>query len=1501
MGIPKFYRWLSERFPLINQYVSSTSPIPEFDNLYLDMNGIIHNCFHPKDDNSPKSAKFLEQELFLLIFAYIDKLFQIIKPKKTFYMAIDGVAPRAKMNQQRARRFKTAKDSKEAFEAALAKGDEVEKPLDSNCITPGTEFMARLSTHLHYFITRKIQEDAAWQQCRVIFSGHEVPGEGEHKIMEFIRAMKSQPGYQPNQRHCIYGLDADLIMLSLVSHEPLFALLREEVTFGPANTVVKKTNTAQRFQLLHISILRESFNMEFQHVVDKLPFAFNLERVIDDWVFMCCFVGNDFMPCLPTMDIAEGGLNTLLDLYKQLLPGMGGYLTDCGVVNLERAEALLTALGQFEESVLLGRQADEQQSRRRPRHRPNRFQERDIEGDDAGEADEEDSEAEFSLFGSRSEYYSRKLNLDVSATESLETLKRCYAEALQWVMAYYYKGVPSWGWFFPYNYTPLASDLTGLHKYQIQFNLGKPFLPFQQLLGVLPGASAGLLPEAYQELMLRSSSPIIDFYPGEFPIDMDRKRHAWEGIPILPFIDEQRLLFNLPNDSRITVIERKRNSFGEAFEYKYDRSVEPYKCMSTLPGVLPHINGCRVRQTVFLLPPMPASGFVPDIVPGQLMGWNTPAGFPTFGTMPHSSFHAAGKVNVFGRPSKMQSLVVVVEPDDDLLANPDADTVAAQLMGKIIWVNWPYLVEARVVGAEDMKKAIYCEGGETSTVERDQYVMDKFRRDCETIASNELTKHGLQTGAVKCVLTVEPVVGVTRHLDGSLKKRFGDEQFQVALQLTQAHHANPDRRFAECLPQSSTDQFPVGSQGVYTAKFAPGCVCTITGHDEKNQLNVLVDLIPEPPAFAIQIMRQFRDNYVQPYRIAKELGLSMNLLSMMSSSMLANPGRKDIGMAMKFERRNLQLPGYTRRRPDGQWEFSDLAKQALVDYVNAFPELFAMIRKNEGARMVDISAAYPDVDPEEQLEKITKWIAKHPVSGRQLVTVGALHVTDAACKSLQAFVDQFYASEQGKAAKKVVNGVPASALCPPLSDDMVLHAPNNLFLGCRVVSIASGGGVPFGLRGTVVALLDDRADVIFDSEFMRGTPLGGRCSNLRGFTCSRYQLYNLNLNSSPPPELVPVTVKAPSQVQLQLEAMAQVQAIAQAQAEGRPLPVLQQQQHQQYHSQSPDSRQSPHQRQQRGPREPRQPHQPRQAQDAPQEGAAPQAQHRGPREPRQHQQPQDGAPQAPQQKQARPPKGDGAWSKGQPRQPKPHAEQPKHVQQASAQAPDAAQIPPPAAFMPPPQGYPMPYPPPYVPQHYMMMPPPMYHQGAAAHFPPPPATGVPPMLMQLMAAAQAAQGQLPPPPPTASTESAQQQPSQQAAPSTQQQQQSTPQAVKTPPVPAAFLPPQLYMAPPPQVQSPASPAPALQAAQPSQQPTQQQTAQQGLISSVMSRIAHNPFMDPIQDNAMRTLNPDFQPREQREPRQHREPREQREHREPREPKQKVWKAKPGATAPAKDQ
>ena len=92
---------------------------------------------HPNDEDA--HFRMSEEQIFTSIFTYVDHLFGKIKPKKLFFMAVDGVAPRAKMNQQRSRRFRTAREARELREKAERKGEKLpeSKPFDSNCITPG--------------------------------------------------------------------------------------------------------------------------------------------------------------------------------------------------------------------------------------------------------------------------------------------------------------------------------------------------------------------------------------------------------------------------------------------------------------------------------------------------------------------------------------------------------------------------------------------------------------------------------------------------------------------------------------------------------------------------------------------------------------------------------------------------------------------------------------------------------------------------------------------------------------------------------------------------------------------------------------------------------------------------------------------------------------------------------------------------------------------------------------------------------------------------------------------------------------------------------------------------------------------------------------------------------------------------------------------------------------------------------------------------------------------
>merc|ERR1719210_1913000 len=362
--------------------------------MYLDMNGIIHPCCHPEDGPAPEDEEHMYENIFL----YLDRLFRIVRPKKLVFMAIDGVAPRAKMNQQRARLFRAAQEREEMErENQKLRADwEAEgralpnkgsgKFFDSNVITPGTNFLHKMSEAIRHYIHDRTSNDPLWHKLkpRVILSDANVPSEGEHKIMQFIRLQRAQPEYDPNTRHCLYGADADLIMLGLATHEAQFSIIREVVmpktekkcticggTGHVASECTGENEEAEDmgiqkpFQILSIPVLRQYLMLQFGELEHRMPESnpYDFERAIDDFVFMCFFVGNDFLPHLPSLSIRDGSIDQMLSLYTEILPSMETYLTDCGQVNLVQVEQFLEYLGGIEDQVFKNRLQQEAKKR----------------------------------------------------------------------------------------------------------------------------------------------------------------------------------------------------------------------------------------------------------------------------------------------------------------------------------------------------------------------------------------------------------------------------------------------------------------------------------------------------------------------------------------------------------------------------------------------------------------------------------------------------------------------------------------------------------------------------------------------------------------------------------------------------------------------------------------------------------------------------------------------------------------------------------------------------------------------------------------------------------------------------------------------------------------------------------------------------------------------------------------------------------------------------------
>lgn len=701
MGVPALFRWLSNKYPKIISPVieeddgdeihaprySDPNPNGEIDNLYLDMNGIVHPCSHPEHKPPPET----EDEMFLDVFEYTDRVLMMARPRKVLMIAVDGVAPRAKMNQQRARRFRSAQDAKIKDEETAreilereARGEIIDQAVkkklwDSNAITPGTPFMDQLAQALRYWVAYKLASDPGWADLQVIISDATVPGEGEHKLMSFIRSQRLDPSYNPNTRHCIYGLDADLIFLGLATHEPHFRVIREDVFADKRKVRVRdqlqvtdeeRAEIAARdrkkpFVWLHVNVLREYLAVELFN--PQTLFPFDLERAIDDWVFMCFFVGNDFLPHLPSLDVRDNGIDILVNCWKRCLPRLRGYITCDGVLNFEGVETLMANLAQKEDDIFFRRHQrearaeanhrqrkimleEERAMRRQNMLRVSKGQERaplqadmnmplmttsgevvdgfapllnlDIvanrgtitqaglnnadaaaalkklvdlkKGDEDGDvnmeettsvdpseteeprgqkrpapdSEEEDDGDPVKLWehGYHNRYYEAKFGCrgHDEIEETRRSVVRLYLEGILWVLLYYYQGCPLWTWYFPYHYAPFALDfrdvmeITGTEG--VVFDEGKPFRPFEQLMAVLPAASGHTLPEVFRGLMLNPDLPIIDFYPEDFKIDMNGAKMSWQGIALLPFIDEKRLL------------EAVQSKYPELTEYETDRN-----------------------------------------------------------------------------------------------------------------------------------------------------------------------------------------------------------------------------------------------------------------------------------------------------------------------------------------------------------------------------------------------------------------------------------------------------------------------------------------------------------------------------------------------------------------------------------------------------------------------------------------------------------------------------------------------------------------------------------------------------------------------------------------------------------------------------------------------------------------------------------------------------------------------------------------------------------------
>eukprot|EP00577_Skeletonema_sp_RCC1716_P004334 CAMPEP_0113422210 /NCGR_PEP_ID=MMETSP0013_2-20120614/28337_1 /TAXON_ID=2843 ORGANISM="Skeletonema costatum, Strain 1716" /NCGR_SAMPLE_ID=MMETSP0013_2 /ASSEMBLY_ACC=CAM_ASM_000158 /LENGTH=1367 /DNA_ID=CAMNT_0000309935 /DNA_START=266 /DNA_END=4369 /DNA_ORIENTATION=- /assembly_acc=CAM_ASM_000158 len=990
--------------------------MPEFDRLYLDMNGIIHCASHNNSEEELEKEKELnadnngnvtpelsasgitEEQIFQNVCYYLDRVVSdIVQPKQLVYLAIDGVAPRAKMNQQRSRRYRSGgekeiemhlmtlqstqgrngkynEDDNErmsreylieadggAFDgywstesnqargsqrftgtmtagsdsstvaspvASSANVDPKQHAFHSNSITPGTPFLYRCSQNILAFVRQKLETDPKWQDLTIIFSGHDVPGEGEHKIMDFIRHEKTKPGYDPNTRHCVFGQDGDLIMLGLATHEPHFCLLREEVVFDmarkkavqalaklenqkelnddsqvetvPAASVQPPLSAAiqsyihnSNFELLHLSVLRDYLALEFETSEFYPSSKYKLEPTIDDFVFMTFLVGNDFLPHMPALDIGEEAFDLIFYAYKKnrgkwLSDGRyrrtmsaeeeskthtinHPYLTDAGrITSGSRLESFLADVGRYEdpfyENKKLSMSEDNERMRKadkkagreslipsdeileqveqaeRERYRDMLIQKSaaedkielvedafspvtstqsipEVKFDSTGNESDDALISKFggilreslspegggvanikaakiddsSLVDLKGRYYYDKFGFTPFDAEKHLALRKAYLEGLVWTLEYYYRGCPSWEWYYPYHYGPMISDLVNLNsmledmsffsdkeepKPGVRRVAGEPLRPFEQLLGCLPPSSSYLLPEPYRWLMTSPDSPLIDFYPESFTVDMNGKRWPWEAVTLLPFIDSAKLsdaTRSLIDENKLTEEEKRLNQFGNAHVLT--------KSSTEILGESPWAYD--EDADVAFHPQLHAGTSVP---------------YPSFPSLKDAPIKKLNRrkvfANVFGLRSRYRT--ALLEMEDDLPPLPPVVLLAQKFIGTTVYFRYPILHEGLV-----------CSVSDSSVVYRGNEKPRKFSDDIRAKRKAQLAKmqktymigEGISgTGGwvlpqVDVTLTVRPLERIETSPDGTKAKVYAKSEVEVPLVAALFTPSQIDSRF----------------------------------------------------------------------------------------------------------------------------------------------------------------------------------------------------------------------------------------------------------------------------------------------------------------------------------------------------------------------------------------------------------------------------------------------------------------------------------------------------------------------------------------------------------------------------------------------------------------------------------------------------------------------------------------------------------------------------------
>lgn len=550
MGIPSYFSYIVKNHPkIIKKYYKNVLNV---DNLYLDCNSIIYDAYSRITFDTLTESVSLT--IINAVIKKIEEYLEIVAPKKTVIIAFDGVAPVAKLEQQRSRRYKSWYQnnvSRSIF------GKVTPDVWNTAAITPGTIFMGELNRMVsgHFKVSERHSETES-----IIVTGSDQAGEGEHKLFDYIRL---NPEKHLKETTVIYGLDADLIMLS-INHLPIcnnIYLFRETPHFiqsinselePDANYFLDIPELTQTIiQYMNYSLKPDS------NVENDIHVKTDLAKVYD-YIFLCFFLGNDFMPHFPALNIRTGGIDKMLNAYRVTIKP-NEYLTDGKTINWNNVRKVVSHLAKLEETYIANEHKSRDNKEKHSKQIYNGLKEKEQNKTEDSEKEKEEKFRQFEATPLNERELERYINpykpywqnryyrslFDIkSDSTGLQTKDIClnYLEGLEWTLKYYTSGCPNWRWMYKYNYPPLLQDLIKyIPVFSNEFMPAKPVNPVSELVQlcyVLPKHSLTLLPPRLKDALLQK-------YPEQYRDDCAFVwaycRYFWESHIIMDEIDIDEL------------------------------------------------------------------------------------------------------------------------------------------------------------------------------------------------------------------------------------------------------------------------------------------------------------------------------------------------------------------------------------------------------------------------------------------------------------------------------------------------------------------------------------------------------------------------------------------------------------------------------------------------------------------------------------------------------------------------------------------------------------------------------------------------------------------------------------------------------------------------------------------------------------------------------------------------------------------------------------------------